>query len=62
MDDTTLRIAVGLRLGRAISVAPLCHHCGDEDYNAWAHMGSVGGIVRYDSTDMPTSMTLSNGL
>ena len=28
MDDTTLRIAVGLRLGTAICGAHLCHHCG----------------------------------
>ena len=30
MDDTTLRIAVGLRLGTAICAAHLCHHCGAE--------------------------------
>ena len=30
MEDTTLRIAVGLRLGSAISAAHLFLHCGDE--------------------------------
>ena len=30
LDDSTLRIAVGLRLGTAICAAHQCHHCGEE--------------------------------
>ena len=30
MDDTTLRIAIGLWLGNSICAAHLCHHCGAE--------------------------------
>ena len=30
MDDSTLRIAVGLRLGTAICAPHFCHHCGAE--------------------------------
>jgi len=51
MDEHTLRAAVGLRLGTAITAPHKCQHCGKEVDCQGTH-GLSGVKVRVDITDM----------
>ena len=57
MDDNTVRIAMGLRLGSTLCRPHVCQHCGAE-WTTWLLMDSAARTAKGATTAMGPSMTL----
>ena len=62
MDDSTIRVAVGLRLGTTLCRPHSCHHCGTEvDHQGTHGLSCKKSEGRHHGIAMQHSMTLYKG-
>ena len=62
MDDNTIRIAIGLRLGTPLCIPHLCYHCGANVDTLGTHGLSCRFLVLVVTSAMPCLMTFCTGL